>query len=79
MMQEVKKVKMKKMRLERLRRGWTLREVEKATGIRREALSRIERGVEVCWPGWKRKLSTLFNLTADVLLKDIELVEKNDG
>lgn len=68
---------MKLLRAERMNRGWTLENVQAITGIDKGAISRIERGVESCWPSWQEKLSKLYGLLPEELLREanFELVE----
>jgi len=71
---------MKALRKERLERGWTLVDLQEKTGIRKESISRIERGIEQCWPAWRSKLENTFGIPIEVLLRDMEyeLVETGE-
>jgi len=68
-------VDMKVVRVERLKRGWSLASVCAKTGIDPAALSRIERGVWPCCPSWSRKLSDLFQVPEDDLFCESEEVQ----
>ena len=58
---------MLQLRKERLRRGWTQRELSAFTGIAGPDLSAIERGVKPAFPGWRRRLARAFGLPEDEL------------
>lgn len=73
-------MRIKMLKMKRLENEWTLEKVQKMTGIDKSALSRIERGTEVCWPAWSKKLADLYGVPAEDLLRDVvvQLVEVKD-
>jgi transcriptional regulator with XRE-family HTH domain len=68
---------MRQIRLERLKRGWTLVEVAKRTGIAGPDLSRIETGQFPVYPSWRRRLVQVFQMPADVLFAEVEEGERH--
>jgi transcriptional regulator with XRE-family HTH domain len=69
---------MLQIREERRKKGWTLAEVSKWTGISVSDLSRIEVGQVRVYPGWSRRLVRLFQRPADVLFMQVS-DEVGDG
>jgi len=69
---------MLQIREERRKKGWTLAEVSKRTGISVSDLSRIEVGQVRVYPGWSRRLVRVFQKPADVLFARIS-EEVGDG
>lgn len=59
------------MRRERIRRRWSLTKLTVLTGIDTAALSRIERGVWPCGPGWRRRIAKAFGMPEDVLFSEV--------
>jgi transcriptional regulator with XRE-family HTH domain len=60
------------IRSEREKKGWTLAEVSKRTGIAAPDLSRLEQGKIPAYPSWRRRLSRLFQQPADLLFAPVE-------
>jgi transcriptional regulator with XRE-family HTH domain len=58
---------MLRIRQERLRRGWTLRELAFRSAIDPSTLSRLERGLLHPYPAWRRRLAVILKLPADRL------------
>jgi len=65
------------LRVERKRRGLTLAEVSRRTGIHPTALSRLERGELRAYPGWRRRLARSFRLPADTLFREVPADDGN--
>ncbi len=64
------------LRRERLRRKWTLENIETITGISVATLSRLERGLTPCRRKWMAKLELLFGLSITELLRKFPLSPK---
>ena len=60
------------IRSERKKRGWTLTEVTRRTGIATADLSALERGLRPPYPGWRRKLARVFRMAPQELFKVVE-------
>ena len=63
---------MLRLRDERLRRGWTQTRLSALTGIASPDLSAIERGARTAYPGWRRRLATVFGLPEEHLFTPVE-------
>jgi transcriptional regulator with XRE-family HTH domain len=55
------------LRQERLRRGWSLVQLCRVTGISPTDLSLLERGMRPAFPGWQRRLAEAYELPAETL------------
>ncbi len=62
---------MLRLRKERQRRGWSLTQLTVRTGIDSAALSKIERGIWPCGPGWRRRIAEAFGLPEEVLFEEV--------
>jgi len=60
-----------RLRKERQRRGWSLTQLTVRTGIDSAALSKIERGIWPCGPGWRRRIAEAFGLPEEVLFEEV--------
>jgi transcriptional regulator with XRE-family HTH domain len=56
-----------KIREERLKRGWSITRLTQLTGIASSDLSQIERGLQFVHPGWRRRISRAFGMSASEL------------
>lgn len=56
----------------RIERGWTQAEVCRRTGLDQATISKLERGIYPSYPGWRRRLSRLFKMPADLLFAPAE-------
>jgi transcriptional regulator with XRE-family HTH domain len=63
---------MLEMRRERQRRGWSITEVTRRTGIATTTLSQIERGLIPAYPGWQRRIAKAFRMPASALFREVE-------
>jgi transcriptional regulator with XRE-family HTH domain len=63
---------MLKLREARQKKGWSLMDVARETGITPSNLSYIERGLQVAWPDWRKRLCELFNVKEAVLFSEVE-------
>jgi transcriptional regulator with XRE-family HTH domain len=61
-----------RLRLERLRRRWSLNTVAGLTGIGESDLSQIERLQVPAYPGWRRRLARAFEQPEELLFQRIE-------
>lgn len=61
---------MLQLRRERQKRGWSLTRVVQLTGIDGAALSKIERGIWPCGPGWRKRIAEAFGLSESDLFKE---------
>lgn len=68
---KIKEPKLLRLREERQARGWTLLDVAYRTGIGQTAVSEIERGLRKPYPVWGHRLSKLFKLSIEDLLKEV--------
>lgn len=68
---------MLEMRRERIRRGWSLTKLTVLTGIDSGALSRIERQIWPCGPGWRRRIAEAFGLPEEFLFREAEGDERD--
>lgn len=59
-----------------MKKGWTIREVHRRTGIPETTLCNLEHGRGHAWPAYRRKLAQLFQVKADLLFA--ELPEADD-
>jgi transcriptional regulator with XRE-family HTH domain len=60
------------VRRERMRRGLTLRDVARATGIAPPDLSQLERGLRPEFPGWRRRLAAFYHVPVPALFVGTE-------
>ncbi|MDI7245863.1 MAG: helix-turn-helix transcriptional regulator [Bacillota bacterium] len=65
------------LRRERLNRGWSLTQLTVMTGIDTAALSRIERQVWPCGPGWRRRIAEAFGMPEELLFAEVSDDERN--
>ena len=61
-----------KLREERIRRGWSLTELTRRTGIATSDLSQIERGLRFAHPGWRRRIARALELPESQLFASIQ-------
>jgi len=62
---------MLKLRQERQRRGWSLTEVTRKTGISEPVLSALERGLIPAYPGWQKKIAKAFRMSKAELFQEV--------
>lgn len=62
---------MYRMKLERLRRGWSLTELCLRTRIDPAALSKIERGRWPCGPEWRRRIAQALEVPEEALFEEV--------
>lgn len=60
------------LRAERQRKGWSLTEVTRRTGISESHLSNIERQLIPAYPGWQRRIAKAFKMSASELFREVE-------
>jgi transcriptional regulator with XRE-family HTH domain len=60
-----------RLRTERLRRGWTLLFVARATGISPSDLSQIEWRRRYAFAGWRRRLALAYGMSEEALFGDL--------
>ena len=60
----------------RLERGLEQEEVARSVGVSPGALSRIERGVQLPWPGVRARLSALYDVEEEDLFRDLDSARK---
>jgi len=65
------KTEVTKLRSERVRRGWSLLEVARRTGITPGDVSMVERGLRPAFPGWRRRLARAFQMSEQALFGDL--------
>jgi transcriptional regulator with XRE-family HTH domain len=65
-------VRMLALRVERQRRGWSITEVTRRTGIAESHLSNLERQLIPAYPGWKRRIAKAFKMPASELFREVE-------
>lgn len=58
------------LKRERIRRGWSLTKLCVKTGIDPGAISRIERRIWPCGPGWRQKLAAAFDMSEEELFQE---------
>lgn len=63
---------MLRIRQERLRRGWTLRNLAFRAAIDPSTLSRLERGLVPPYTGWRRRLSVILKVPAGDLFVPVD-------
>ena len=63
---------MLRLKQERLRRGWTLVEVTKRTGLEPSLVSQIERGLRVPYPVWRRRIAKAFKMSEEELFSEVK-------
>ncbi len=61
---------MRRIKVERERRGWTQQELAKRTGIAQSDISQIERGKKDIFPSWSERLQTAFGM-GEELFKEL--------
>ncbi len=61
---------MLRLKVERLKRGWSQTHVSMRTGIAAADVSAVERGRRYSHPGWRRRLAAAFRLPEDVLFAE---------
>jgi transcriptional regulator with XRE-family HTH domain len=64
------------LKIERLRRGWSLTKVTQMTGISASDISLIERGLRPAYPGWKKRLAAAFEMLESDLFNELKLEEQ---
>ncbi|HHY35950.1 MAG TPA: helix-turn-helix transcriptional regulator [Firmicutes bacterium] len=62
---------MLRMKLERLRRGWSLTQLCVRTGIEPASLSKIERGIWPCGPGWRKRIAQALEVPEEALFEEV--------
>lgn len=60
------------LRVERQRRGWSITEVTRRTGIAESHLSNIERQLIPAYPGWQRRIAKAFKMSARELFREVD-------
>ncbi len=70
---------MYRMKLERLRRGWSLTELCVRTRIDSAALSKIERGIWPCGPEWRRRIAQALGVPEETLFEEVPDHEASIG
>ena len=55
----------------RIKRGWSLTELTRRTGIATSDLSQIERSLKFVHPGWRRRIARAFALSERELFGDV--------
>ena len=71
---------MLRLRVERIRRGWSLAKLCALTGgIDQAALSRIERGIWPCGPGWRKRIAEAFGLPEEELFREASSDERTEA
>ena len=60
-------MQMLRLREERQRRGWSQTKLAALTGIASPDLSAIERGAKPVYPGWRKRLASVFGMTESEL------------
>lgn len=63
---------MLKLRQEREKRGWSLTELTKRTGISEPTLSMIERSKITPYPGWQKRIAGAFRMKKADLFCEVE-------
>jgi transcriptional regulator with XRE-family HTH domain len=58
-----------RLRLLRMLRGWSIKDVAEMTGIKGTDLSQLERGQKPAFPGWRKRLSQAFGLPEEALFE----------
>tara|TARA_Y100000294_G_C8440278_1_gene290434 strand:- start:93 stop:500 length:408 start_codon:yes stop_codon:yes gene_type:complete len=64
---------MKRLRFERTKRGWSQQECAVQAGMHSTEISRIERGYARPWPKQAERLSKVFGMPIDELLRDVNV------
>jgi transcriptional regulator with XRE-family HTH domain len=59
------------LRTIRKERGWSLTQLTVKTGIDGSSLSKIERGIWPCGPGWRKRLAEAFELPEEELFRRV--------
>ena len=62
---------MVRLRLERLKRGWSLQTLGFHTGIQGAEISKMERGILVPYPTQRERLARVMGLRVDELLEEV--------
>jgi len=70
---------MLQMRIIRVMKGWSIREVADRTGINKSNLSLIERGMFPIYPGWRKRLAEVFQVPESVLFEKVNSEEIIDA
>jgi transcriptional regulator with XRE-family HTH domain len=66
---------MKRLRQERLRRGWSLQKLGEKAGMQGSDISKVERGIVMPYPSQRRRLAKAIGCAPDELLEEVSDVE----
>ena len=56
-----------RLKVERLRRGWSIADLTMRTGINAASLSLVERGLTIVHPGWQERLALALEMPVEDL------------
>ena len=73
------KEKMTRLRFEREKRGWSQAKLYELTGISQADMSQLERGLKVLHKGWAERLSKVYGVPADELMKEVKAKPSRSG
>lgn len=62
-----------RLKAERIKRGWSQKDLSNRTNINQTEISRIENRRGVIFDSYLKRLSDLFNVEKELLTKDVEL------
>ncbi|MGV8122278.1 MAG: helix-turn-helix domain-containing protein [Candidatus Xenobiia bacterium LiM19] len=63
--------------VERLKKGWSQKELARRAGIDAPLLSRLETGIMKPYPRWRKKLATALEVPEEILFLEVQTYAPN--